>query len=53
MVRKLRTGTLSYAEVLKLEVPYSEDLVEAFWLSAGGSILACRRAADVASLTGG
>ncbi len=45
-VRKLRTGTLSYAEVLKLEVPYSEDLVEAFWLSAGGSILACRRAAE-------
>lgn len=46
-VRKLRTGTLSYAEILKLELPYSEELVDAFWLSAGGSILACRKALEV------
>ncbi len=45
-VTKLRTGTLSYAEILRLEVPYSKELVRAFWLSAGGSILACRKALE-------
>jgi len=39
-VRKLRDGTLSPREELTLEVPYSPSLVKAFWLSAGGSILA-------------
>jgi acetoin utilization deacetylase AcuC-like enzyme len=39
-VRKLKTGTLSRGEELRLEVPYSKELVEAFWLAAGGSILA-------------
>jgi acetoin utilization deacetylase AcuC-like enzyme len=39
-VRKLRTGTLSLQEELLLEVPYSPELVRAFWLAAGGSILA-------------
>jgi acetoin utilization deacetylase AcuC-like enzyme len=39
-VRKLREGTLSPREELTLEVPYSPALVKAFWLSAGGSILA-------------
>jgi acetoin utilization deacetylase AcuC-like enzyme len=39
-VRKLRTGTLSMQEELLLEVPYSPELVRAFWLAAGGSILA-------------
>jgi len=43
-VRKLKTGKLSPAEVLRLEVPYSPQLVRAFWLSAGGSTLAARRA---------
>jgi acetoin utilization deacetylase AcuC-like enzyme len=43
-VEKLRTGTLSYAEILKLEIPYSRQMVEAFWLAAGGSILAARLA---------
>ncbi len=43
-VRKLKTGTLSYTEVLRLEVPYSKELVEAVWLAAGGSILAGQRA---------
>src|SRR5437879_2950761 len=38
-VRKLKTGTLSPAEELQMEIPYSPELVEAFWLSAGGSIL--------------
>jgi len=43
-VKKLKTGTLSPREEMELEVPYSRDLVEAFWLSAGGSILAARHA---------
>src|SRR6516162_4912317 len=39
-VNKLKTGTLSAREELQLEVPYSPELVHAFWLAAGGSILA-------------
>lgn len=39
-VRKLQLGTLSYHELMQLEVPYSHELVEAYWLAAGGSILA-------------
>src|SRR5271170_291477 len=43
-VEKLKTGTLSAREELELEVPYSPDLVRAFWLAAGGSILAADHA---------
>jgi acetoin utilization deacetylase AcuC-like enzyme len=43
-VRKLKTGSLSYEEVLRMEVPYSEELMKACWLAAGGSILAGQRA---------
>lgn len=39
---KLRTGTLSASEEVQLEVPYSRELVEAFWLCAGGTILAAQ-----------
>jgi acetoin utilization deacetylase AcuC-like enzyme len=39
-VEKLNAGTLSQREELALEVPYSAELVRAFWLAAGGSILA-------------
>src|ERR1700732_3335203 len=39
-VNKLRTGTLSPREQMELEIPFSRDLVDAFWLAAGGSILA-------------
>ncbi|HTW59890.1 MAG TPA: histone deacetylase [Terriglobales bacterium] len=42
-VHKLKTGTLSPREEMELELPYSRDLVEAFWLAAGGSILAARQ----------
>jgi acetoin utilization deacetylase AcuC-like enzyme len=45
-VRKLRTGTLSAFEERQLEVPYSKQLVEAFWLAAGGSILAAEQALE-------
>jgi acetoin utilization deacetylase AcuC-like enzyme len=43
-VHKLKTGTLSPREQMELEIPYSRELVEAFWLAAGGSILAARQA---------
>jgi acetoin utilization deacetylase AcuC-like enzyme len=43
-VRKLKTGTLSHVELMRLEIPYSKELIEACWLAAGGSILAGRRA---------
>jgi acetoin utilization deacetylase AcuC-like enzyme len=42
-VRKLKTGTLSPREAMELEVPFSPELVKAFWLAAGGSILAARQ----------
>ena len=43
-IRKLDTGTLTYQDILRLEVPYSRRMVEAFFLSAGGTILAAREA---------
>jgi acetoin utilization deacetylase AcuC-like enzyme len=43
-VEKLKKGRLSPWEVMRMEVPYSPQLVRAVWLSAGGSILAARRA---------
>ena len=45
-VEKLKTGTLSTREELELEVPYSPELVRAFWLAAGGSVLAADHALD-------
>jgi len=43
-IRKLKTGTLSPLEEMQMEVPYSPELVRAFWLAAGGSILAAQHA---------
>jgi len=43
-VRRLKTGTLSYHDIVKLEIPYSRQMVDAFILSAGGTTLACRLA---------
>jgi len=43
-VQKLKTGTLSAHEELALEIPFSPELVHAFWLAAGGSILAAEHA---------
>src|SRR5690242_11042293 len=45
-VAKLRRGTLTYQDILRLEIPYSRQTVEAFWLAGGGSILACRLALE-------
>jgi acetoin utilization deacetylase AcuC-like enzyme len=39
-VEKLKTGTLSAREELEMELPYSPELVHAFWMAAGGSMLA-------------
>ncbi len=41
-VHKLTTGTLSQQEIMKIELPYSRELVRAFRLCAGGTTLACR-----------
>jgi acetoin utilization deacetylase AcuC-like enzyme len=43
-VKKLQTDSLTLSERMKLEIPVSESTVKAFWLAAGGSILAGRNA---------
>ena len=43
-VGKLKTGTLTLSDVMKLEVPYSAELVNAFWLAAGGTIQSAQAA---------
>ena len=45
-VGRLRTGKLTYEEILLLEIPYSPEMVRAFWLAAGGTTLAARLALD-------
>jgi acetoin utilization deacetylase AcuC-like enzyme len=45
-VYKLQTGTLTAREELQMEIPYSDQLVDAFWLHAGGSIQAGRCALE-------
>ena len=43
-VDRLLHGELSSYEEMQMELPYSPQLVRAFWLAAGGSILAADRA---------
>src|SRR6202140_4010609 len=43
-VHKLKSGTLTASEIMKLEIPFSREAVEACWLAAGGSILAAQAA---------
>ena len=43
-VSRLRNGTLTYRDILQLEIPYSRQMVEAFWLAAGGTTVAARPA---------
>jgi acetoin utilization deacetylase AcuC-like enzyme len=45
-ITRLKCGTLDYLELMKLEIPYSQKMVEAFWLAAGGTTLAARLALD-------
>ncbi len=39
-IDRLRNGTLSFFDIRRLEVPYSRQMVRAFFLAAGGTILA-------------
>jgi acetoin utilization deacetylase AcuC-like enzyme len=43
-MRRLKTGALTPAEVQKLEIPYSKQMVDGFWLATGGTLLAARNA---------
>ncbi len=43
-IAKLKSGTLSYQDILRLEIPYSRSMVDAFCLTAGGTILASEQA---------
>jgi len=54
-IEKLKTGRLSQREQMELEVPFSPALVKAFWLAAGGSILAadCALSNGIAISIGG
>jgi acetoin utilization deacetylase AcuC-like enzyme len=45
-VVRLRNGTLSYQQILQLEIPYSHAMVDAFLLAAGGTTLAARLALE-------
>ena len=43
-IERLKAGTLSDREIMQLEIPYSRQMVEAFWLAAGGTTLSARLA---------
>ena len=43
-VVKLKSGVLSYQDILRLEIPYSRQMAQAFCLAAGGTILAAQLA---------
>lgn len=45
-IDRLKHGTLSEAELLLLEIPYSQEMVRAFRLAVGGTILAARQALE-------
>ena len=41
-IHRLKTGTLSLDELVQLEIPYSKEMVDGFWLATGGTMLAAR-----------
>jgi acetoin utilization deacetylase AcuC-like enzyme len=45
-IEHLREGSLTPLEEIALELPYSASMTRAFWLAAGGTVLAARRALD-------
>jgi acetoin utilization deacetylase AcuC-like enzyme len=45
-IQRLKTGKLSYEEILQLEIPYSPEMARAFVLAAGGTTLAARLALE-------
>ena len=55
-VHKVKTDSLTLSERMKLEIPLSESTRMAFWLAAGGSMLAGSKALEdgfAANLSGG
>ncbi|HTS62904.1 MAG TPA: histone deacetylase [Candidatus Acidoferrales bacterium] len=55
-VHALKSGHLTLQELMRLEIPWSREMVDAVWLATGGAILAGQRAlADgyAANLAGG
>jgi len=45
-VQRLKTGRLNFYELLRLEIPYSREMVRGFLLATGGTTLAARLALD-------
>ena len=43
-VERLKNGTLGYAELARLEIPWSRETIEAIWIATGGTLLAARLA---------
>ena len=43
-VQRLKTGTLSVEEILKLEIPYSPEMVAGFWLATWAPTCSIRMA---------
>jgi acetoin utilization deacetylase AcuC-like enzyme len=43
-VRRLKTGALRFDEILRMEIPYSRETIDAFWFATGGTTLAARMA---------
>lgn len=43
-LKKLKTGNLSYSEILTLELPYSSELAKFGWLFVGGTIITAEMA---------
>jgi acetoin utilization deacetylase AcuC-like enzyme len=43
-VHALKHGSLTIEQLMKLEIPYSPQTMEAFWLMAGGTVVAARNA---------
>jgi len=55
-VGRLKAGKLGFHEILRLEIPYSRQMVEGFLLAAGGSLLAgrlCLQDGVAVNLSGG
>ncbi len=43
-VHRLKTGTMTDAEMIRLEIPFSQAMLDGFWLATGGTTLAARNA---------
>ena len=43
-VVKIKSGVLSYQDILRLEIPYSRQMAQAFCLACGGTVLAAQLA---------